>query len=602
MKSKILILLFTAITAMPLVSCEKFLEEKMYSEVNTEKIFKNYSEAEMSVKNCYSVLHDGLYGWLLQTLNSVGTDEMIDRAPQSSRTRLSNYSLTAGDKNIQSVWTNLYKGIYRCNDTYHKIGKMAGDAISEEGKLKLQAETTFLRSLFYFNLVQMWGGVRLNIVEPSFNEVVRTDVKRASVAEVYEQIVEDIEFAKSYLAETAPQQGRASLYAAYGLAAKIYLTMASGSQFGVAGYESFDPATYYRLAKENAKAVMDYADQTGLVGLMENYRDIFSVDHKYNKENLFEVSFVVGGTGSTYPQKGGPMAGGNNNPWYFMKSALTGGGDLRPTAYLALHIYGHTDETTFDQTNGNVTKIRSEDTRFIHNIAHWKIGAKYVYSGNIDADIPELMNATNSTIEWTIAKFAMKTPDQSTFGRFNRPVNFPLIRYADILLIYGEAAGMLNLGDATAYDAINKVRARARLDNAQVPEYLADWSAANFASVDDFVDAVLDERMRELCFEGHRRPDLLRTGRLFSTINRMAYTDRNYSDPAKPDTDFTEVRARMVEGDITYTMYETNLLPYHVLLPIPQYEMNIIRNADYPQNPGWKTADIEDDTPTEEEE
>lgn len=596
MKRRIVILLFAAAAVIPFASCEKFLEEEMYSEVDRDRIFSSYSEAEMSVKNCYSVLHDGLYGWIFQSLTSIGTDEMLCRAPQSSFLRLANYSLTAGDNRIQSIWVNLYKGIYRCNDTYWNIEKMPRGSITEAGRKRLQAEVLFLRSMFYFDLVQLWGGVRLNTVEPSFNEVTRTDVHRASVAEVYEQIVKDIEFAKTYLPETAAQQGRSHLYAAYGLASKIYLTMASGSQYGVAGYEDFDARTYYKLAKENAKAVMDYANQNGTIGLMDNYRDIFSVDHKYNKENLFEVSFVIGGTGSAYPGKGGPMAGGTNG-YFYRTTAFIGEGHMRPTAYLALHIYGHTNETKFE-SNGNVTLIRSEDTRFIQNIGHWRVGPIYVYSGNLDADIPNAkgINAATNTMDWTVIKFMMKTPDHTGFSSDNRPVNFPLLRYADVLLIYAEAAGMLDLGDATAYDAVNKIRYRARLDKENVPSYLEDWKVGDFASTDDFVDAILDERLRELCFEGHRRFDLLRTGRLFSAIDRMIQTDRNYVDPEQPGIDYTGLRARMVEGDVTYTQYETNLMPHHVLLPIPQYEMNIIHNPNYPQNPGWATADIEDDT------
>ena len=62
MKRRIVILLFAAAAVIPFASCEKFLEEEMYSEVDRDRIFSSYSEAEMSVKNCYSVLHDGLYG------------------------------------------------------------------------------------------------------------------------------------------------------------------------------------------------------------------------------------------------------------------------------------------------------------------------------------------------------------------------------------------------------------------------------------------------------------------------------------------------------------------------------------------------------------
>lgn len=91
--------------------------------------------------------------------------------------------------------------------------------------------------------------------------------------------------------------------------------------------------------------------------------------------------------------------------------------------------------------------------------------------------------------------------------------NFMVIRYADVLLMYAEALNEVNGPSAAAYDAINQVRARARNGNpAANPQDLSGLSQ------DQFRDSVLQERGWELCYEGHRRWDLLRTGRYISTL------------------------------------------------------------------------------------
>ena len=174
----------------------------------------------------------------------------------------------------------------------------------------------------------------------------------------------------------------------------------------------------------------------------------------------------------------------------------------------------------------------------------------------------------------------------------NTPMNQPILRFAEVLLIHSEAAGMLNLNDPEAYYGINKVRARARR-NGTDPEYLKDYSVASFKNEYEFLDAVLDERMRELCFEGQRRQDLLRTARLHKAIKQMERIDRELSSLYGDTSGVLSKNA--IKSDITNQRFDINLQPYHILLPIPQSEMNIVSNPDYKQNPGWVAVAIEDD-------
>src|SRR5690606_29838644 len=80
------------------------------------------------------------------------------------------------------------------------------------------------------------------------------------------------------------------------------------------------------------------------------------------------------------------------------------------------------------------------------------------------------------------------------------PTNFPLLRYADVLLMFAEAENEMNGPTEEAYDAVNQVRARA------------EAYAFTGLDQDDFRQAIRDERARELCFEGLRKFDLIRWG------------------------------------------------------------------------------------------
>lgn len=559
-------------------SCSSFLDEDVYSLREEEDMFTKYEDADMAVMGIYSILSSAKgYRAPWQCLGTYGTDEAINytsgQTVNANFYRVSNFSHTAGDPRIADLYQNIYSAIMHTNEAYWQIEKMT--CINRDKKNILQAEALFLRSFLYFNLVQLWGDVRLNVDKPDFDTVTERNAVRAPLKEVYEQIVSDIEFAKLYLPISRDEGdvGRATMYAAYGLAAKIYLTMASGSKFGVAGYD-FDSEAYYKLAKENANAVMTDGKAMAGYDLLPEYKDVFSAENKYNKEILFDITFCINGPGNAYPKMGGP-AGAGSFPYYV--SGWAGRCYLRPSMYLALTAYGHTTMTVTE--NDLITKFVSDDVRFAFNICTFKL--------NGTTGLPNTALIPNPA-DWSVCKFSMRTQKIEGYAWQNVPMNHPVLRYSDILLIYAEAAGMLDRNDQTAYDAANLVRQRARAAG-KTPDYLADWKPGDFADDDQFMDAILDERLRELCFEGHRRFDLLRTARLFSAIDKMKAAAIAIGEEF-PFGNFPET---VYAADITNQKYDVNIKPHHVLFPIPQYEMNIITNPDYKQNPGWQSAGIE---------
>lgn len=567
MKFKILNI---ALVSLLLCSCSGFLDEKNYSQRTDDDMFTSYEDADMFVMGLYATLSSGnLYRDKLQSLGTYGTDEslcyFVGSALNANFCRVSNFSHTTSDAYIESVYQGLYNTIMNANEAYWKIGKMNMNTTSKQ---KLQAEALFIRAFCYFNLVQFWGDVRLVTDFPDYDIVASRTATRASVEKVYGQIVEDIEFAKKHLPVkwASKYTARATKYAAWGVASKIYLTMASASKYGVAGY-NFDPAEYYGLAKESADTVMTY----GNYSLQSSYGDVFSSKNKYNKEIIFDITYALGqSTGNAFAKMGGPLSTGNiqyhNNGW-------AGRGYLRPSMYLAFCTYGHDNVAVGDA--GWLTEFTSNDVRFWFNICTYHMDVTGEPKASLRGDI--------ST--WSAQKFSMRTVKfEGGYPWQNCPMNHPVLRYSDVLLIYAEAAGMLSLSDQSAYDAFNKVRIRARATGT-VPSYLADFTTSSFSDTDKFMDEIMAERMREFCFEGVRRFDLLRTSRLFSTIDNMKTSLKAFG------ADFNPIFANaLYDSDITNQKYNENVKSYHLLFPIPQYEMNIVTNPEYRQNPGWSSS------------
>jgi starch-binding outer membrane protein, SusD/RagB family len=137
--------------------------------------------------------------------------------------------------------------------------------------------------------------------------------------------------------------------------------------------------------------------------------------------------------------------------------------------------------------------------------------------------------------------------DPLACGRQQARNNFMVVRYADVLLIYAEALNELSGPTADAYAAINQVRARAR-GGAAVTTGPQDLKGL---TKEQFREAILQERSWELCFEGHRRWDLLRTGKYIETL--------------------TKAGVPVAEKNLLY--------------PIPQNEIDV--NPALKQNPGY---------------
>ncbi|WP_261387883.1 RagB/SusD family nutrient uptake outer membrane protein [Chitinophaga pinensis] len=352
-------------------------------------------------------------------------------------------------------------------------------------RARLVREAKFLRALLYFNIVRLWGDAPLILHDPTSIDVKAQKIKRAPKDSLYAQIIRDLTAAtllpKTY---TGADIGRATSGAAHALMAKVYVNRREWSK---------------ALTEINEVINGGYG-----YALFEKYADAFQQATKNGKEHIFSVQF-----GTNLGAKNSSQSLSSSNFSSFNTAVYPGD---QPADTSLFQLFSATD------TRRDVTFL----TR-IYNAA------------------------TGNYVTFSPARFA-KFIDYSITPLTNQAqsgINYPVIRYADILLLKAEVLNEI-AGNPTAeaYTAINTVRARAN-----VGELTQGLNQA------DFRDSVFLERRKEFIQEGNRWFDLSRRGGsyLYDALKKL---------PAK-----------------------TGAALKDTLYPIPQAEIDI--NNELTNNPGW---------------
>lgn len=444
------------ILGMVVFGCEDLLEEKPKDRILPTNFFETESDAIAAVNAIYSVLNaksTGTFGgvyhsnyWIMAGLASDNMkNEMVGG---NSEEDLELFAHTPDNGVVYDIWQNVYKGIFYANFAIDGIEPME---IDETAKARYLAEARFLRGILYFDLVRLFGEVP--IITPE-NQSDLAPIK-ATQTELFDFIVEDLEFAKANLPQSYPSGnglGRATWGAATAMLGRVFLW--------TGGYSD---------AASNLKEVID----SGLYGLWPDFRDAFQIENENGMESVFGIGFGDGGGAISFWEVG----------------------------------------------QFNVRLLPKELVSEISqaNSQGWQLPTEDLYNQYDDLDrrktITFITEVNPSTGPITVEPHFSKYWDRdSEPNAGNTEQDFPHIRYSGVLLMYAEALNEVNNGpNADAYDAINAVRARARFDGTTDQSVLPDLSGLDYQS---FKDAVLKERRLELCAEGHRWFDLVRHGKL----------------------------------------------------------------------------------------
>lgn len=486
-------------------ACEDDLDQAPISEASAANFFRNTEDFQLAVNGVYNTL--GGYPVRALNLSEVRSDNIY--APGVSGVRdwnpVNNFEKTlATNPLIADAWNANYNGILRANTVLDKINETA--VPDAETRNRFIGEAKFLRAFFYFDLVRLFGRV------PLFDRVVTPtealEIPRSSVEDVYALIMSDLEDAITKLpgSYNASNKGRATAHAARGLLALVHLTRSGpeihpdGPTLGVNEYDK-------------ALSLLNEVINSGQYGWVNNYASIFSYTNENNPDIVFDVQAIGGnagdvGVGSILPSEmyeelyaravGIPFPGG-----------IPIDGPKTPSTDL-------------------INSYPADDVRDDFSI------------------LPSYNDPSGALVNR--AQF-VKFLDLSQAGvdRFNWSINFPVLRYTDILLLKAEAILRgASGGSQSEVDAIvNDVRARAGLDPV--------------SNVD--LDMLLEERRREFAAEGLRWHDLVRTGKVIEVMNAWDAVE-----------DASNKINTVTANDIIY--------------PIPQTQLDVKKGL-YEQNPGY---------------
>jgi len=562
---KIYLILTTALLA---ASCE-FLDEKSYTKVDGDVYYNNASQNETVLLGVYKELNaQPVYGQNLTMLFELPTDEckINGNTLVGSRQQASN-AYNSSDSYIQNTWGSLYEGIYRANSFIENVGKRMENIPEEdieETKVQL-AEAKCLRALFYFDLVRWFGNVPLMKTTAQSSQHPST-FTQADPVEVYQFIEADLTEAIDVLPYATDDDIRSSndfrfsKGGAQGLLAKVYATWA--------GYPLLDTSKWEK-AKEVAGALVD----SGKHSLLPNYDQLWKNSGASvwdPSESLIELSFyapkaTVGMNGYVGKFNGVVSELDAIRSRYaislvsvmpvFIQEWLNHSGDLRCDISYADYKYTAKDgktpvmTATIDKVSTPISfKMAADENEY-----GWTVNWRRYFCYNL---YPK---------KWDTELYV---PDENVMVDNNLSnVNWYVLRYADILLLYAEILNEVNHGpNFEAYNAINAVRRRGYGLPVNEASNVSDLESG--LSYEEFQKAVRKERSYELAFEGQRRQDLIRWGIYYETI----------WDTYEKLGDWNEIAQAYLPA-IEYTKKGKN-----ELLPIPQREIDL---CGFKQNPNW---------------
>lgn len=518
--------------ALGISSCSDFLEETPKTSLTPEQVYTELHVLEPTVDGLYTSYRGSKAGRSGFTFTLLGLDETkqgIVQMGDAGQAGLDYYDgmLNGTSSQISEMWYKRWPMINTAALSIRGLELLAETETDNEtlGKIRLlRANACFMRAMSMFEMAMYWGEVPVvEIIDLDDPDI---DMSRQPLSVVWKQIFDDLTYASENLDDGKQTGSRATKGAAIAMLGKVCMYAQTES-----GYRDFNKAIeYFERIRGNYSLEASY----------ETMFDEYATLEFNSNESIFEVDFICNSSGPNFWQ----WDMGSRTLANLGESCYIGGYDVAlPTDYA----HKMTSEGGVWE-EGDLRRDASIRFDFTYR------GQEYLIpSWGADELDPHIKKWEDRRLD------RFSTPAQATEATSGRSFywsgkNYMYLRYADILLCYAEC---LNEAGRTseAIEIVNQVRTRAWGGTLPADKR---WGGV---SQDQFRTDIMDERIRELCFEGWRRMDLIRTGKFVSLIK-----ERN-----------------------PWAREKGSISDFHVRWPIPEDEIknNPHMEMGTDQNPGY---------------
>lgn len=457
------------------MSCED-LEEDPVGLLSPEGFFKTPDDVLIGIYGAYSSIeHEAFWGRKLSLSLMLRSDMVTigDQTTAARRIEVDQMNMSSNNGMVSEFWPKGYQALAAIN---YALEGAEGVEASEEQLNPIVAEGRFLRAFIHYYFVRLFG--EIPYIDAAFSDpALAYSLEQNAVDKSYEGIIADLEFAKQWLPDVPSARWRPGKGTAAGFLASVHLTLGA-----------------FPKAYEEAKYVIDNAG-TFQYALEGEFADLFDPSiAESSRELLFEVDFSGNDAATS-------IGGGNPSTDYLAsvtgprKDERFGFGEGWSVAVPSIAVYNTWDARDYrrDVSFDTLMTYLGEDTPY----TEW--GA-----------IP--LNVARPHIAKYFRALGQSGAESGLNGR-DSEIDFPVMRYAEVLLTAAEALNEMNGGpNAEAEGYVNEVRSRARReldgdpsnDRAFPVDVTAGMSQAAFR------DLVLDDRRLELAFEGVRWFDIKR--------------------------------------------------------------------------------------------
>ncbi len=510
MRTKIIYIIPLLFGMMLLTNCnDEFLATETQSSYTTDVVFSNPAFTQNALYGIYSLMTlDEMYSQKLPYYAALNSDiEVVafgsgDYA-DNGRRGIGNYLATPGNTELARPWNALYRAIERANILIAEVPNspvMSGD--DEEAKAKMwgyYGEALTLRAQFYFDLVRNWGDVPFK-TDPTQPDGSNFFLGKTDRDAILEAIIEDLQEAEPLVPwinqHEAGTPERISKGFVKGLMARIALQRGGYSLRAESNSmeRGSDWETWYQLARNQTKELID----RGVHGLNPSYKNVFMRQNQLQPDRQFYESLFEVGHGMARSGEAGYYIGirYDTSPKY---GRGTQGGALTLPHYLY----------SFDP----------EDSRRFLAVAFYK------YNNSPQMEIytdPSQYRIAKWSVKWMTDAYI--AANRNAGNKLLTGINWTLMRYSDVLLMFAEAENELNGPTDLAKEALKEVRRRAfpADSHARTVETFVN----GLGSKEDFFQAIVDERALELGGESIRKYDLIRWNLLYDKISEARELNR----------------------------------------------------------------------------